>query len=149
MKYKPMADQPLGWACSMLGKGYLQLLNQKLKHLEIDRYYYTVLLIHANNGEINQQELAGLLETEKVSVSRIVDYLTMNGFVKKVTRTDDRRKHYLALTSKAVDSVQQIKEAIAATNEEVLAGISEEQRRVLTNVMGEVKMNLKRNNQNK
>lgn len=131
----------------MLGKAYLQLLNQKLRHLEIDRYYYTVLLIHANNGEINQQQLAVLLETEKVSVSRIVDYLTINGFVRKVTRADDRRKHYLALTGKALDSVQQIKKAIAETNQEVLSGVGEDQRKVLSKVIDEVKTNLKRNNQ--
>ncbi len=145
MKNVPFDEQPFGWICSMLGKGYLQLLNEKLLHLGIDRYYYTLLLIHANNGEINQQQLAELLETEKVSVSRIIDYLSREGFVMKVTRHNDRRKHYLALTAKAVQSIPSIRQAIDETNSEVLSGMGKEHQASLYRMMNVLKENILNN----
>ena len=40
----------------------------KLQHLEIDRNYFALILIENNQGEINQQQLALMLGTDKVSI---------------------------------------------------------------------------------
>ena len=67
------AEPPLGKMFSSLGKGYLQLLRKKLQHLDIDRNYFALLLIENSEGTITQQELALLLETDKVAVVRVVE----------------------------------------------------------------------------
>ena len=72
-------EQPVGRMLSGLGKGYLHLLRTKLQHLDIDRNYYALVLIESNDGIITQQELALILDTDKVSIVRIIDYLSGKG----------------------------------------------------------------------
>ena len=50
----------------------LHALNEKLIELDIKRNYYALILIEEGQGKLTQQELAVLLESDKVSVVRIV-----------------------------------------------------------------------------
>jgi DNA-binding MarR family transcriptional regulator len=97
----PEFIQPLGRMLSVLGKGYLHLLRARLKHLDIDRNYYALVLIAIQDGDITQQELAIKLDTDKVSIVRVVDYLSEKGYINRTRKADDRRKHSLKLTDKA------------------------------------------------
>ncbi len=119
-----MIEQPLGRMLSMLGKGYLHLLHTKLKHLDIDRYYYAIVLIDSKDGIITQQELALLLDSDKVSIVRIVDYLSDKGYVKRIRKTDDRRKQNLILTEKAKRAIPEIKQAFVELNGIIMNGLT-------------------------
>lgn len=120
----PRVEPPLGRVLSSLGKGYLNLLRSKLQHLDIDRNYYALVLIENLEGEITQQELADLLDTDKVSVVRVVDYLSEKGYVNRVRKTDDRRKLGLLLTDKAKQALPVIKQSFLEINNVVLNGFS-------------------------
>ena len=140
-------DQPLGRMFSFLGKSYLQLLRSKLQHLEIDRNYFALILIENNAGEINQQQLAVLLDTDKVSVVRVVDYLSEKGFVKRVRTSDDRRKHNLVLTEKAKAALPEIKKCISELNQLVFSGLSETQQTDLLASLANIKNSITGNTQ--
>ncbi len=142
---KLQVEQPLGRIFTLLGKGYLHLLRTKLQHLDIDRYYYTLVLIGSHSGEITQQELAFLLDTDKVSVVRMVDYLSEKGYVTRVRKTDDRRKQSLVLTKKAKLSIPEIKESFAEMNEMVLNGLSGSQYPELFDIITKIKANIIQN----
>jgi len=94
--------QPLGRMLSRLGKSYLQLLNSRLNFLDIQRNYYALLLIELGESNITQNELAQQLETDKVSIVRIIDHLSAKGYVNRIRSSKDRRKYCLTLTDKAI-----------------------------------------------
>lgn len=142
-------EQPLGRILSLLGKGYLNLLRSKLQHLDIDRNYYALVLIGRQDGIITQQELALLLDSDKVSIVRIVDYLSEKGYVKRMRKTDDRRKHSLVLTEKGRLAIPEIKKSFAALNKVVLSGLEKTQIAELAQSITYIKRNITQNTESK
>jgi len=143
----PLSEQPLGRILSGLGKGYLHLLRSKLKHLDIDRNYYALVLIESQDGSITQQDLALMLDSDKVSIVRIIDYLSGKGYVKRIRQTNDRRKHSLLLTSKARIALPEIKQSFTELNKLVLKGLNNSQVSELTETIRKIKNNIKENTQ--
>lgn len=138
-------EQPLGRMLSGLGKGYLHLLRAKLQHLDIDRNYHALVLIESNDGSITQQELALLLDTDKVSIVRVIDYLSEKGYVRRIPNTEDRRKHSLVLTAKAKLALPEIKQSFTEINQTALKGLTSSQVSELTESIKKIKSNLKEN----
>jgi MarR family transcriptional regulator, transcriptional regulator for hemolysin len=138
-------EQPLGRIFSFMGKGYLHLLRTKLQHLDIDRNYYALILIENNEGKITQQELALMLDTDKVSIVRVVDYLSEKGYVKRVRKTDDRRKHSLVLTEKARSALPEIMKSFIEINEIALKGLRSSQVTLLAETIQTIKNNITEN----
>jgi MarR family transcriptional regulator for hemolysin len=138
-------DQPLGRILSGLGKGYLQLLRLKLQHLDIDRNYYALVLIDKPDGSITQQELALMLDIDKVSIVRVIDYLSDNGYVQRVRKAEDRRKLNLVLTPKANLALPEIKQSFDEINNIVLNGLNSSQVSELVETINKIKSNLKEN----
>jgi len=84
--------EPVGHIASNIHRMFLTILNIYLADVDIDRFYYPILLIEASKGNLTQQELAGKLGCDKVQVVRIIDYLSEKGYVTRVKNTRDRRK---------------------------------------------------------
>jgi len=141
------SEQPIGRMLSGLGKGYLHLLRAKLQHLDIDRNYYALVLIESNDGNITQQELALKLETDKVSIVRIIDYLSGKGYVQRIRMSEDKRKHSLVLTPKAKLALPEIKQSFDEINQIVMEGLNSSKVLVFTETIKKMKSNLKENNQ--
>ncbi len=138
-------EQPLGRMLSGLGKGYLHLLRAKLQHLDIDRNYYALVLIDNQDGNMTQQELALKLDTDKVSIVRVIDYLSDKGYVKRVRKTEDRRKLSLVLTPKAIGALPEIKRSFSEINKIAMNGLSNVQVSELAESLKKIKSNLKEN----
>jgi MarR family transcriptional regulator for hemolysin len=138
-------EYPLGRMLSQIGKGYLHLLRAKLQHLDIDRNYHALMLIENDDGNITQQELAVLLDTDKVSIVRVVDYLSEKGYIKRTRKTVDRRKHSLNLTIKAKQALPEIKLAIDEINQIVLYGFGDSKISELTESLKIIKNNITEN----
>ena len=138
-------DQPLGRMLSTIGKKYLHLLRLKLQHLDIDRNYYALVLIDKHDGEITQQELALLLDSDKVSIVRIVDYLSEKGFVQRNRANGDRRKHNLNITEKGKLAIPVIKKSFAELNDVILNGLEKQEIAELTQTIDKLKYNITQN----
>ena len=143
----PLSEQPLGRILSGLGKGYLSLLRAKLQHLDIDRNYYALVLIESHDGSITQQQLSLILDTDKVSIVRIIDYLSEKGYVQRIRKTEDHRKHNLVLTIKAKLALPEIKKSFDEINSVALSGLSTSQVSELAASIEKIKSNLKENSQ--
>ena len=142
------AEPPLGRILSTLGKGYLHLLRGRLGHLDIDRNYFALVLIDSRDGFISQQELAGLLDSDKVSIVRVVDYLSLKGYITRINIAGDRRKHHLSLTDKAKLALPEIKTAISEINELILKGFEEQEVSALNAFIYKINININENIQN-
>ena len=143
--FMPQLEQPLGRMLSGLAKGYLNLLRAKLQHLDIDRNYHALVLIESKDGSITQQELAVLLDTDKVSIVRVIDYLSEKGYVQRIPNIEDRRKHSLLLTTKAKLALPGIKQSFTEINATVMKGLTSSQVLELTETIKKIKSNLKEN----
>ncbi len=130
---------------SGLAKGYLHLLRNKLQHLDIDRNYLALVLVENNEGSITQQELAVLLDTDKVSIVRVIDYLSGKGYIQRIPNTEDRRKHSLVLTQKAKLALPEIKQSFIEINEIALKGLNHSQVSELEQTIKKIKSNIKEN----
>jgi MarR family transcriptional regulator, transcriptional regulator for hemolysin len=136
--------QPLGRILSHLGNNYLQQLNSRLNYLDIERYYYALLLIESR--EITQNELAIRLETDKVSVVRIIDYLASKGYVDRVKSLGDRRKYCLTLTDKAKEAIPGIKKSLDEVTSVAFEGLSEAEKDGFYAALDTIKNNLRKAN---
>lgn len=133
---------PLGKVFSLTGKCFLQLLNEKLSYLDIERDYYALILIEMGEGNLTQNELACQLETDKVSVVRIIDYLADNGYVTREESAEDKRKCCLTLTAKAKEVLPKIKQSMQESTETAFSGLTEEQKNEFLSMLGQIKNNL-------
>jgi len=138
--------QPVGRMLGLLGKSFLHLLNAKLHYLDIERNYYALLLIEHGESNITQNELARQLETDKVSIVRVIDYLGEKGYVNRVPSPTDKRKYCLTLTQKAIEALPGIKKAMKEVTETVFEGLSEAQKEVFYQTLDTIKHNLKKVN---
>lgn len=134
--------EPVGKILSQSGKAFLRLLNAKLNFLDIDRDYYALLLIEQGDGAITQNELARQLETDKVSIVRIIDYLAEKGYVERVRSSSDGRKQCLTLTDKAKKAIPSIKKSFREVTETALQGLSENRKSEFYLALETIKHNL-------
>lgn len=118
---------PLAKLTNDITKAYVGAVTKKLEHLTIDRGFYALLLIEQHNEQLSQKELAALMTTDKVCMVRMIDYLSLKGFVQRETNTKDRRAHYITLTDKAKEIIPEIKEAFKSVNETALKQLQHKQ----------------------
>jgi DNA-binding MarR family transcriptional regulator len=136
-------EQPLGRLLSHLGKGFLNLLIDKLSYLDINRNFYALILIESREGQLTQNDLAELLDTDKVTVVRVIDYLSKKGYVIRVRNISDRRKHFLSLSSKAKKELPAIKSALEDVTNTSLRNLTLSQIDQFYSILGIIKKNLK------
>ena len=134
--------QPLGRILSRTGRSFLHLLNEKLNYLDIERNYYALLLIELGEGSLTQKELARQLETDKVSVVRVVDYLAGKGYITRVKSPIDRRKYSITLTDKAKEKLPGIKKSMQEVTKTAFEGLTELQQEEFISLLGVIKINL-------
>ncbi len=96
-------------------------------------------------GIITQQELALELQTDKVSIVRIIDYLSANGYITRVRKTNDRRKHSLMLTEKALIALPEVKRSFSEINQIALNGLGDSQVSAFLETIIKIKRNLTEN----
>lgn len=108
--------QPLGYTFIALTKYYLGLLDEQLKDLPIEKYYYPFWFIAQNSGKINQQQMADCLDIDKVAVVRVIDYLEKINFVERKVNPQDRRCHNLYATKLGLQYMDQIEAALHAVD---------------------------------
>jgi MarR family transcriptional regulator for hemolysin len=107
------------------------------------------VLIARHDGIITQQELSLLLDSDKVSIVRIVDNLSENGYVQRRRKTDDRRKHILNLTEKGRMVIPGIEKSFTELNNTVLDGFEISQIIELTQTINKLKHNINKNTESR
>ena len=133
--------EPLGRKMDKIGRMFQVMLQDDLKHLDIDRSFYPLLLIESGNG-ITQQELADKLLCDKVQVVRIVDYLSSNGYVERIQNPTDKRKYELTITEKARLALPEIKKTLDTVTNIAVKSLSEYQINELRKMLIIIESNL-------
>ena len=111
---------PLGWHLSWMSKLYYGALTMKLHHLDIDRYFVVLLLLHSKAAPMCQQEMCDTLHIDKTYMVKVVNYLQKSGHIAKTTSDEDRRRQLITLTDKGVRVVPEIQQAIQEMDQKIL-----------------------------
>jgi MarR family transcriptional regulator for hemolysin len=136
------STQPLGRVLAGIGRSFLNAVNTKLNHLDIERNYYALILIGEGKGMITQQDLADLLNSDKVSIVRIIDYLSGRGYVKRSKDPVDKRKYRLTLTDKAEMELPLIRNTIDEVVQKALKGLSDDKIETFYETLNIIKNNM-------
>jgi MarR family transcriptional regulator, transcriptional regulator for hemolysin len=139
-----MHKPPLGKVFFIIARKYLGIVNEKLQGMEIERSFYALTLIGSSEKEITQQELAEMLGSDKVSIVRVIDYLSQIGYVKRTVSQTDRRKNILTLTPKALQNLPRIKSTLEEVNDIALKGLTEEELKLFEMIIGKITQNLRK-----
>jgi DNA-binding MarR family transcriptional regulator len=118
---------PIGKFFATLTKQYIGVVSEKLKKMDIERYWYVIMIIAEQENDITQKELGELLGHDKATVVRIIDYLANHGYVQRKQNTEDRRAYFVLLTPKAKKALPNIKNAFQEANNAALKGLKKEQ----------------------
>jgi DNA-binding MarR family transcriptional regulator len=108
----------------------------------LTRAQWAVLAYLARSEGSSQAALAEMLDIEPITLVRLLDRLEEAGWVERRADPDDRRVRRLFLTETARPLMDQFQEIAAATREAALCGLSEEERRQVTDLLMKVRSNL-------
>ena len=115
---------------------------RRSKGTGLTRAQWAVLAYIARNEGSNQAALADMLEIEPITLVRLLDKLEAAGFVERRPDPADRRVRRLFLTAATGPLLEQLQGLAAETREAALSGISEAERRQLTDLLMKVRSNL-------
>jgi MarR family transcriptional regulator, transcriptional regulator for hemolysin len=116
--------------------------DQRARALGLTRAQCHVLSRLALHEGINQAGLADLLELEPISLARCLDRMEQAGWVERRPDPADRRARLLYMTSKARPLFDRILEVAYEVRMEALAGLDEDERDRLLDMLHHVRTNL-------
>ena len=115
---------------------------RRSKNTGFTRSQWALLATLARNEGCNQATLADLLEIEPITLVRLLDKLEAAGLVERRPDPTDRRVRRLFLTEATGPLLEQLQALGAQTREAALAGLAEDERRQLTDLLMKVRCNL-------
>jgi MarR family transcriptional regulator for hemolysin len=139
---KSKNNAPLSFFMNSLTKRYVGALRKMLPDQDLDRYYYTLLIINETPQPVTQQFIADFLKIDKTSMVRVIDYMSDKGFVKRKACPEDRRKHSLVLTEKAKKALPEITKALEELNSQCFKGCSEKEKQEFFSMLEKMSNNL-------
>lgn len=142
MTEEMLRAMPLGRFFAYITKSYYGALSKRLENLEIDRYYSVLLAIDKSGSHCTQHTLCQLLDIDKVSMVRMIDYFLKKNFVRKIQNPADRREYFIELTAKAKQRLSDFYAAVDEMNEVAFRGFSPEQRNTFLNQLLAMEANI-------
>ena len=131
--------------------GFLLADNSRLARWAFDRQVREIgvtgpqarllLLLNRFPGE-NQGFYAEQLEVEPITLCRMVDRLEDSGLAERRPCADDRRARRLHLTAKSRQTMQQLQGNVDALVEDMLAGLSQAERKEFIRMLKTISGNL-------
>ena len=91
---------------------------------------------------VAQARLAELLEIEPISVSRLLDRMEEGGWIERRQDLNDRRVRMIFPTDKSRDAFASIKSVAGEVYETALAGLDQDERRILVKALNAIVTNL-------
>ncbi len=116
--------------------------DQHARATGMTRAQWVLLALLERQPGMTQNELAGLVEVEPITVGRLVDRLEARGVVERRHDTADRRVRRLHLTTAAAPLLDIIHRYRMEFNELLLDGVSCEQAANLRSGLASIKQNL-------
>ncbi|WP_214884703.1 MULTISPECIES: MarR family transcriptional regulator [unclassified Exiguobacterium] len=103
-------------------------LDKRLQEYNLTATQFSVLnQITAHNGNITSAEVAQRLESDRPTISAIINRLERDDFVEKVQNPHDKRSAYLKLNEETLKLVDELRRVSDEVNETVFEAFTEEE----------------------
>jgi DNA-binding MarR family transcriptional regulator len=135
-------EPTFGYLVSDVARLMRKIFDQRTRCIGLSLAQSRVLINVERHAGINQARLADLLEVRPISLTRLLDRMEATGWIERRPDPDDRRAHRLYLTEKAFPLLDGIQTLASTTRAEALAGLSDDEQRVLTGLLRRVHGNL-------
>ena len=97
--------------------------DQRARGYGMTRAQWVILSRLENQPGLSQNEMAGIVEVEPITIARLIDRLQASGFVERRADPKDRRIWRLHLTPAAEPMLAEIKKHKEELREEITAGV--------------------------
>jgi MarR family transcriptional regulator, transcriptional regulator for hemolysin len=135
-------SHPFGFLLHEVARLLKKRFEQHARGSGLTRSQWQVLTYLDRNEGINQSRLAGLLDVEPITLSRIVDKLQSFRLIERQPDPTDRRVWTLHLTPAARPKLTEVRKLGDLTSSEALAGVSDPDRLHLQKTLQTLKSNL-------
>jgi MarR family transcriptional regulator, transcriptional regulator for hemolysin len=141
----PSSDEHhFGWITADVSRLMRTVFDRRMRNLGLTRAQWLALTrLHRRPGA-SQQELAGMMEIEKAPAGRIVDRLQDKGWIERRSDAADRRVNRIYLTERGERIHAAMSPIAAATVDDALDDLSQQERDRLIGLMLRVKASLTR-----
>ena len=114
--------------------------------LGLTRSQWSILstLSRASNNGMMQAEIARMMDVGKVTIGGLVARLETTGLVERRDDGNDKRAKRVYITDRGYETIRKMMDVANALNDEILEGISDEERRNTEETLVKVRENLKR-----
>ncbi len=135
-------SMPLGKLLGDLTKNYFGALSKSMEQHGIDRHFSTLVAIDHAEQKCTQQYLSDLLNFDKVTMVRIMDYLVDKKMITRTVNPADRREHLVQLTPLAKKIIPQIHKGIKEMNALAFKGLSKQNQELFYTGMAIIQKNI-------
>jgi len=144
LKRSKLPHQSIGFRFGNMSRKMSSLFASRLKPYGITPEQWTVLYqVYLQEG-INQKELALRSGKDQPSITRILDVLDKKGFVRRKPDPGDRRAYLIYATPAVKQLMNETEPLELSLNDELIAGITDEQLETLDQIMKQINANIDR-----
>ncbi|MGE7945403.1 MarR family winged helix-turn-helix transcriptional regulator [Lysinibacillus sp. NPDC093688] len=127
----------------LMYRPFINLVNEQLGKYQLYSSQWALLRLLKDKGPHSFVDIANFMFIEKPSVTRLVQKLVELGYVETVAGRDKREK-LVQLTANGEEIVQEIQAHLKPTMEQALAGVSERDIEIATQVIANICANINR-----
>jgi MarR family transcriptional regulator, transcriptional regulator for hemolysin len=131
-----------GFLLKDVSRLYVRRFEQRAAALDLTLPQCRALVYLAMHEGVSQVRLAELTDIEPMTLVRILDRMESDGWLERRRDSADRRARCLHLQVKAKPLVDSIWELVELTRAEAFAGISQQQSRMLIDLLAKVRDNI-------
>jgi DNA-binding MarR family transcriptional regulator len=110
--------------------------------LDLTRAQSRVLTYLSHRGEINQGQLADLLEVAPISAGRLLDRMEDGGWIVRRYHPEDRRQRLVSMTTKAERALGAARQVGDQVTVEAMNGLTDAEQAALIQLLQRVRANL-------
>lgn len=135
-------DQRLGFLMHDVSRLRRIVFDNLMKPLGVTRSQWWVLAYLSRYDGMAQSDLANMLELGKAALGGIIDRLEVSGFIIRNPDPVDRRIKRVFLTTLGKQTIKEMRLMSHEMSEQILEGLDNDERVLLTDMMNKVKHNL-------
>ncbi|MGM9913894.1 MAG: MarR family winged helix-turn-helix transcriptional regulator [Lactobacillus crispatus] len=117
------------------------IANIEFKEMQLNRGQYLYLVRIKENPGIISDHLAGMLNVDRTTTARSIKKLEQNQLIKKENDVENKKIKHLFVTELGKKLAERIEKENAYSNEIVLTGLDQKQRRELAALLQKVEQN--------
>ena len=125
----------VGYATSRASLKMRKVFVRHMEPLGLKVAEYSILMLVANNADINQKRLGSALDISPPNLAVTIDRLAERGWVERVRGTSDRRAQHIHLTAAGRVLAAKARRIAAGMEEATLATLSQGERTLLLELL--------------